>query len=183
MFCARSDGPATTRALATALADLVSDGDLLVLTGDLGAGKTCFTQGLGAGLGVQERITSPTFTLAAEYEGRLRLHHLDVYRLDGPADTTDLDLHELAEDGVTVVEWGEQIDTALGADRLVIEIAFLDPDDPTEPAAIDSGAASGEDGEFVVDDRRRFRFRPVGERWQTRAAALADTLAPWEAPC
>jgi len=183
VLCARSDGPSATRALATALAELLTDGDLLVLTGDLGAGKTCFTQGLGAGLGVQDRITSPTFTLVAEYEGRLRLHHLDVYRLDGPADTTDLDLHELAEDGVTVVEWGEQIDTALGRDRLVIEIAFLD----VEPSEGSSGHASAEptvDGaEFVADDRRRFALRLVGERWQARAEAIGAALAPWEVPC
>ncbi|MEL7158633.1 MAG: tRNA (adenosine(37)-N6)-threonylcarbamoyltransferase complex ATPase subunit type 1 TsaE, partial [Actinomycetota bacterium] len=116
VLCAASDGPATTRALAGAMATVLDDGDLLVLTGDLGAGKTCFTQGLGAGLGIEDRITSPTFTLVSEYRGRLDLHHLDVYRLDGPADTLDLDLHELAEDGVTVIEWGERIDAALGVD-------------------------------------------------------------------
>lgn len=196
MVCAVSDAPSTTRALAGALAGLVADGDLLVLTGDLGAGKTCFTQGLGAGLGVEDRITSPTFTLVAEYQGRLRLHHLDVYRLDGPADTTDLDLHELAEDGVTVVEWGEQIDTALGTDRLVVEIAFLDPAPDPDPAAPGADAATGIDGgsavdrheaagvdEFVTDDRRRLRLRLVGESWQRRAAAIGAALAPWEAPC
>ncbi|MEM8925070.1 MAG: tRNA (adenosine(37)-N6)-threonylcarbamoyltransferase complex ATPase subunit type 1 TsaE [Actinomycetota bacterium] len=167
VLCVATDGPEATRALAAALAPLLSDGDLLVLTGDLGAGKTCFTQGLGVGLGVDERITSPTFTLVAEYEGRLRLHHLDVYRLDGPGDTGDLDLHELAEEGVTVVEWGERIDPVLGADRLLIELTFPD---------------LGQDGESGDDDRL-LRIEPVGERWRARAEAMASALGPWAVPC
>ncbi|MEL6981209.1 MAG: tRNA (adenosine(37)-N6)-threonylcarbamoyltransferase complex ATPase subunit type 1 TsaE, partial [Actinomycetota bacterium] len=104
-----SDGPERTQAFAAALAEVLVDGDLLVLTGDLGAGKTCFTQGLGAGLGIDDRITSPTFTLANRYRGRLILHHLDVYRLDGEADAADLDLDDLLESGVTVIEWGDRV--------------------------------------------------------------------------
>ena len=153
-------GPDDTRAVAAAVAPLLDDGDLLVLTGDLGAGKTCFTQGLGRALGVVDRITSPTFTIASEYEGRLRLHHLDVYRLDGPADTGDLDLPELAEQGVTVIEWGERIDDALAGDRLTVEMTF--------------GAG---------DDDRVLVIIGTGSSWADRAEALRWALARWTGPC
>ena len=79
---ARTSAVGETQALAAELAALAEPGDLLVLAGDLGAGKTAFVQGFGRGLGVTEPITSPTFTLAQQYEGRLLVHHLDVYRLD-----------------------------------------------------------------------------------------------------
>ncbi len=190
VLCAATDGPEATRALGSALAEVLVDGDLLVLTGDLGAGKTCLTQGLGAGLGVDERITSPTFTLVAEYRGRLRLHHLDVYRLDGPADALDLDLRELAEDGVTVVEWGERVEPALGADRLVVELTFPDlglapADGPVGDGAAGVGApGDGVAGDGVAgDDHRRFRCQLVGDRWTSRTEALTGALAPWAAPC
>ena len=71
-----------TRELGAALADLARPGDVLILAGDLGTGKTAFAQGFARGLGVEEQVTSPTFILARSYEGRLRMHHLDVYRLD-----------------------------------------------------------------------------------------------------
>lgn len=118
-----------SKQVAAALALLVRQGDLIVLAGDLGAGKTCFTQGLGAGLGVTERITSPTFTLANRYQGRLELNHLDVYRIDDLSETLDLDLPELLEVGVTVIEWGEQIEPVLPADRLTIRLLLGDADD------------------------------------------------------
>lgn len=119
---------AQTRQVAGALADVVDDGDLIVLAGDLGAGKTCFTQGLGAGLGIDDRITSPTFTLANRYSGRLVLHHLDVYRLDDLSETLDLDLPELLESGVTVIEWGEQIAPVLPG-HLTVRLLLGDGDD------------------------------------------------------
>ncbi len=122
-----SDGPDRTAELAAALADLVEVGDLLILDGDLGAGKTRFTQGLGAGLGVEQRITSPTFTLANRYEGRLLLHHLDVYRLDSVTETLDLDLPDLLESGVTVIEWGERIRPVLPSDHLVVALRYPEP--------------------------------------------------------
>lgn len=124
-----SDGPERTRAVAAALAGVLADGDLLVLTGDLGAGKTCFTQGLGVGLGIDDRITSPTFTLANRYRGRLTLHHLDVYRLEGEADAVDLDLDELIESGVTVIEWGDRVAGLLPDERFTVAIRFPDPTD------------------------------------------------------
>ncbi|MDH3679207.1 MAG: tRNA (adenosine(37)-N6)-threonylcarbamoyltransferase complex ATPase subunit type 1 TsaE [Acidimicrobiia bacterium] len=160
---ARTDGPDATKALAAALAVCLADGDLVVLSGDLGAGKTCFTQGLGHGLGVEERITSPTFTLAAVYEGRLRLNHLDVYRLDGVGETLDLDLPDLLEDGVTVIEWGTKIDPVLPADRLSIELRFEHGPD--------------------CDNRRSLRIELAGSPWLRRRDALVAALGPWVAPC
>ncbi|OWY59320.1 tRNA (adenosine(37)-N6)-threonylcarbamoyltransferase complex ATPase subunit type 1 TsaE, partial [cyanobacterium TDX16] len=100
-----------TRDLGAALAGVLVAGDLLLLVGDLGAGKTAFAQGLGAGLGVSDPITSPTFTLASRYQGDdLVFHHLDVYRLEGMAEVGDLDLPELLEDeGIVAIEWGDAI--------------------------------------------------------------------------
>lgn len=153
-----SDGPATTRAIAAALADALVDGDVLVLTGDLGAGKTCFAQGLGAGLGVEDRITSPTFTLANRYRGRLTLHHLDVYRLDSEADARDLGLEELLDDGVTVIEWGDRIAGLLPEHRFTVALRFPEVAAGTE--------ADPDRREIVVDG-------PLGER------GLDDLLARW----
>ncbi|MEZ5229244.1 MAG: tRNA (adenosine(37)-N6)-threonylcarbamoyltransferase complex ATPase subunit type 1 TsaE [Acidimicrobiales bacterium] len=150
--------PAQTKQVAAELAAQLRDGDLLVLAGDLGAGKTCFTQGLGAGLGIEGRITSPTFTLANQYEGRLELHHLDVYRIDDIGETLDLDLPELLERGVTVIEWGEQIEPVLPADRLTVRLLL------------------GAD-----DDDRELRFEPGSAAWRQRLgalAAIADRLEP-----
>ena len=97
-----------TRELAAALVALARPGDVLVLAGDLGAGKTAFVQGFGRGLGVAERITSPTFTLVHVYEGRLPVHHLDVYRLEQLSEVLDLGLAEMLDDGgVVLIEWGD----------------------------------------------------------------------------
>ncbi len=150
--------PAQTKQVAAELAALLTNGDLLVLAGDLGAGKTCFTQGLGAGLGIETRITSPTFTLANQYQGRLELNHLDVYRIDDIGETLDLDLPELLEAGVTVIEWGEQIEPVLPSDRLTLRLLL----------------GNG-------DDDRELRFEPGSPRWIERLtplAALADRLTP-----
>jgi tRNA threonylcarbamoyladenosine biosynthesis protein TsaE len=109
--------PAETFALARTLAGVLRAGDLLVLTGPLGAGKTAFAQGVGAGLGVTGAVTSPTFVIARMHRpdpavgGRLPMVHADAYRLGGSADplaeVDDLDLDATAEDAVTLVEWGE----------------------------------------------------------------------------
>lgn len=128
---ARTSGAAETQALAAALAAECQAADLLVLSGDLGAGKTAFTQGLGRGLGVTERITSPTFTIAAVYEGReLTLNHLDVYRLGSLAEAIDLGINELVDaDAVTVIEWGDTIEPVLPHDFLRVAITFGREDD------------------------------------------------------
>ena len=88
------------------LGTLLQAGDVLVLTGDLGAGKTTFTKGLALGLGISQMIKSPTYTIVREYEGRLPLYHLDVYRIGDDPDSIDLDDFLFGE-GVTVIEWGE----------------------------------------------------------------------------
>ena len=152
-----------TRALAAALAELARPGDLILLAGELGAGKTAFAQGFGAALGVVEQITSPTFTLAGQYEGRLDLNHLDVYRMEQLAEVLDVGLPEmLDEDGVTLVEWGDAIIPALQPEYLLVRLTY------------------GDD-----DDERLVEIEPVGNRWSARTRALALALAPWLAvgPC
>ena len=104
----RCRGAAQTQALAYHLAPLLEAGDVLVLSGGLGAGKTTFVQGLARGLGVTEPVTSPSFTLVRRYQGRLVLVHADLYRLDRVHEVLDLGIDELAgDDGVVAVEWGE----------------------------------------------------------------------------
>ncbi len=106
-----TDSAAATAALGARLGAQLHAGDVVALVGDLGAGKTTFVQGIGQGLGVQGPITSPTFTLVGEYAGRLRLYHVDVYRLgDAPAEALAFGLGDLLEgDGVTVIEWAVQV--------------------------------------------------------------------------
>jgi len=150
-----------TRALAAALAELARPGDIVVLAGDLGAGKTAFTQGYGRELGVAEQITSPTFTLVSQYlDGRLPLNHLDVYRLGQIEEVADLGLTELLDEGgVTIIEWGDTITPALPADFLEIRIRLGDG-----------------------DDDRVLEIETVGPRWSARLRALATVLAPWALP-
>lgn len=104
-------------------------GDVFALSGELGAGKTCFTGGLARGLGVGENyiITSPTFTLVNEYPGRCRLYHLDVYRLNRMGELDDLGYDEfLSEKGVVVIEWAEKIAGALPSDVISIKFKYID---------------------------------------------------------
>ena len=146
-----------TRDVARALAALVVPGDVIVLSGDLGAGKTAFTQGLGDALGVTEPLVSPTFTIERIYEGRVRLHHLDVYRLGHIHEALDLGLSEALDDGdVAVVEWGDAVAAALGLDALHVELAL--------------GAG---------DDDRTITVDPAAVGWAARELALVECLAPW----
>jgi len=158
-LCCVTTSAVKTQALAAALAPLVRDGDLLVLVGDLGAGKTAFTQGLGAALGVEGPITSPTFTLANRYEGRLVLNHLDVYRLEVLAEVHDLALAELSDDGVTVIEWGDTIEPVLPGDRLDIRITF-----------------------GPGDDDRVLELAALGGAWAERLDELCSALGEWATP-
>jgi tRNA threonylcarbamoyladenosine biosynthesis protein TsaE len=122
-----SDSPEATHALAAALATAATPGDLIALHGELGAGKTVFAKGFGAGLGVTATINSPSYVLMAEYEGRLPLFHLDLYRLDDVDASTDALAGGLLDErqarGVTVIEWAERLGPALPIDRLDVEIA------------------------------------------------------------
>jgi tRNA threonylcarbamoyladenosine biosynthesis protein TsaE len=111
------------RALGRGLADQLRPGDLVVLTGDLGAGKTTLVQGLAAGLGARGPVLSPTFVIARVYrDGRVPLVHVDAYRLGSRVEVDDLDLDADVADSVTVVEWGEAMVESLAADRLVVSI-------------------------------------------------------------
>ena len=108
MLHVRTRSAEETKQVAEAIEPVLQPGDVILLSGDLGAGKTVFTQGLAVALGVSERVTSPTFTLAASYEGRIKLHHLDVYRLENLGEVVDLDLPGLLDDDAIVcIEWGE----------------------------------------------------------------------------
>jgi len=162
---ARTSSPGETQDLAAALATLAQPGDIVLLAGDLGAGKTAFVQGFGRGLGVTEPITSPTFTLAQQYEGRLRVHHLDVYRLDQLGEVAELGLAELLDDGgVVLIEWGDAILPMLPNDYLEVRLAYCEA----------TGAS---------DDDRRIVLRSVGLNWARRQASLLDAVDPWaEAP-
>jgi tRNA threonylcarbamoyladenosine biosynthesis protein TsaE len=112
-----------TRALAARLADAARPGDLIALTGDLGAGKTQFAKGFAAGLGVEATVNSPSFVLMTEYLGRLPLFHLDLYRLADGADAWSGGLiDERQVDGVTLVEWAERLGAALPTTRLDVHI-------------------------------------------------------------
>jgi len=148
-----------TRELAAALSSLARPGDVLVLAGDLGAGKTAFVQGFGRGLGVPDRITSPTFTLVHVYEGRLPVYHLDVYRLEQLSEALDLGLAEMLDDGsVVLIEWGDAILPVLPHDYLEVRITF-----------------------GPGDDDRYLAFRAVGPAWALRADAVAGIASPWVA--
>ncbi len=137
---------ADTWELGRRIAGLLRAGDVVVLSGPLGAGKTVLAQGIGAGLGISSGVVSPTFVLARVHTGgRLPLIHVDAYRLGGLAELDDLDLDAFVSDAVTVVEWGEGIAEALADDRLRVHVA----------------RTRGHDGE----DTRTIRVTPVGARW------------------
>ncbi len=108
-------------AIGQSIGEKLVAGDVLVLTGDLGAGKTTLTKGLAKGLEITQMIKSPTYTIVREYEGRLPLYHLDVYRIGDDPDSIDLD-DFLYGDGVTVIEWGELLDVALLGDYLTLTL-------------------------------------------------------------
>jgi tRNA threonylcarbamoyladenosine biosynthesis protein TsaE len=126
----RSTGPAETRALGRALGAAAVPGTFIALVGELGAGKTQLAKGVAEGLGVESVVNSPTFVLMNEHAGRLRLHHVDAYRLGEPDEALAaglLDDRQAA--GVVVLEWADRLDGWLPADRLEIALAAVD-DDP-----------------------------------------------------
>lgn len=150
----RTDSADATRAVAAALAEKLVPGDLVLLVGDLGAGKTAFVQGLAKGLGVDEPVTSPTFTIVQQYEGRLRLAHVDVYRLDRVQDLYDLGFDEMIDGGgVTVVEWGDLVAQAIPTEHLLVRI------DPGE-----------------ADNERVLELSYHGARWRGRRDDLEQAL-------
>jgi len=146
---------AATERLGAALAAGLRAGDVLVLTGPLGAGKTRLVAGLARGLGATARVRSPSFTLLNEYRGALPLHHLDLYRLAG-AEVDGLGLEELVEDGVLAAEWGERLPAWLRADALTVTFEVLGEE---ERALTATGA--GPRGLALLGS---WRALPAGER-------------------
>ncbi|MDP9396268.1 MAG: tRNA (adenosine(37)-N6)-threonylcarbamoyltransferase complex ATPase subunit type 1 TsaE [Actinomycetota bacterium] len=145
------------RALGRRLAAVLRPGDLVLLSGDLGAGKTTLTQGLGEGLGVRGAVTSPTFVIARVHPSAGKgpaLVHVDAYRLSSIAEVDDLDLDASLQDSVTVVEWGEDKVEGLSEDRLELRLVRRDGA---------AGAASDE----AAADPRVLVVRPVGKRWES----------------
>ncbi len=159
-----SDAPETTRAAAAAIADLLRAGDVVALSGELGAGKTCFVQGVARAFGVTAHVTSPTFVLVKLYdEGRLPITHTDVYRLSTLRDVDDLGDEVMAPDRVTFLEWGDAVRALLPDDHLEVELLLDDPE----------GAGPGDEREPV----RRLVLHGHGswvERWDDLVAATAD---------
>src|SRR6266536_1144313 len=134
-------GAEDMRALGEALAGVLVPGDVVALTGDLGAGQTTLVQGAARGLGVADgSVTSPTFTLVREYRGRWPVYHLDVYRLDRIQEVIDLGFEELLDpDGVAFVEWGDAIEGLLPSDHLELELQTRAEDD-VRRASLTAGA-------------------------------------------
>jgi tRNA threonylcarbamoyladenosine biosynthesis protein TsaE len=162
MIDLRSDSVATTHAIAGAIAGLVRPRDIIVLAGDMGAGKTAFTVGFTRALGVSEddQVSSPTFTLVHSYNsGRIPVLHADLYRLNSMAEVADLGLREQVDLGaVALVEWGDVAADVIG-DSLTIELSH-DEDD---------------------DDARDIVISVEGHGWDTRWDKLRDSLRQWSA--
>ncbi len=162
-----------THAVAAVLAGLARRGDLFVLSGEMGAGKTAFAKGFGAALGVVEPITSPTFTLVHSYDlppgshGAKALHHADLYRLDRTTEVADLALEELADDaGIVLVEWGDVVEVLFG-DHLSVH---LGPDGD----AVGGDAFDGADIEAADENVRLVEISAVGPSWASRWSRVLE---------
>jgi tRNA threonylcarbamoyladenosine biosynthesis protein TsaE len=139
---ARTRSAAETHALAQRIGGLLRAGDVVVLEGELGTGKTVFAKGIAVALGITEPVVSPTFTVVREYDAPLPMVHVDVYRLDHLQELHDLGFDDLVgSDAVTVVEWGDHVSALLPADRLDVRLEPGDGDDD-RVVAIDSSGGS-----------------------------------------
>ena len=139
----RCTSRAETMAVGRRLASLLRQGDVVLVEGDLGAGKTTYISGVAEGLGVDEEITSPTFILARTYQGLVPLTHADVYRMETMGEVADLDLVEEASEGVLIIEWGTAVEQSMPASRLVVHL------------------------EVDEEDARLVSFEPLGD-WNSR---------------
>jgi tRNA threonylcarbamoyladenosine biosynthesis protein TsaE len=146
-------------------------GDLIVLSGEMGAGKTAFAQGFGAALGISEPITSPTFTLVHSYDlppgvhGAEILHHADLYRLERTTEFADLALEELAEDdGIVLVEWGDVVESLFG-DHLDVHLEVESDDDSSAPS---------DQPDDVAPTGRLIEISAVGPSWAGRWSRLVE---------
>lgn len=149
---------ADTRAVGAAIAGLLRPGDGVALTGELGAGKTTFVQGVASALRYEGMVGSPTFTLVRQYRAEpFTIVHADVYRLDKVQDVLDLGLREMVEEGaVLLVEWGDAVEAILPPDHLVVELR-----------------STG------TDEERSIALRGVGRGWVERWTPLEDAVQPW----
>ncbi|MBI2907267.1 MAG: tRNA (adenosine(37)-N6)-threonylcarbamoyltransferase complex ATPase subunit type 1 TsaE [Chloroflexi bacterium] len=148
-----SRGPHQTRDLGRRIGELAQAGDVILLVGALGVGKTCLTQGIAEGLGVTEYTASPSFVLVREYQGRFPLFHVDLYRLTNLTEIADLGLDDYFQGkGMTVVEWADRAMDLLPAEHLLIDMSYISP------------------------ARRRLSFEPRGERYEQVVCELRREL-------
>jgi tRNA threonylcarbamoyladenosine biosynthesis protein TsaE len=177
-----------TRQLGRRLAALCRAGDVIILAGELGAGKTTFVQGLAAGLGVRGAVTSPTFVISrlhASAPGGLALVHVDAYRVGDGAELDDLDLDAYTDQAVTVVEWGDGVAEALSPHRLRVQLArdVTDPAPGVHAQASPSGGSATKSCGGELDEAaewRRVTVTPTGSRWT--GVPLRATLAQAAVP-
>ncbi len=149
MTAITTGSPEETQGLGRELGRLAQPGDIYLLVGNLGSGKTCLTQGIAWGLDIDGYATSPTFVIVNQYRGRLPLYHIDLYRIDSMAAALDLGLDDyLYGDGVCVVEWADRAMDALPAEHLLIQIAY------------------------AGDNSRRLEFKPGGARYRKLLSEL-----------
>ena len=143
-----------TRSVGIALGELADPGDVVILTGELGAGKTVIAKGAAAGLAVGGEVTSPTFNILLVYPGRLSLNHFDLYRLESSDQLDDVAYWETIEsDGLSLVEWGDKFPRAVPADSLVLRVSA------------------------TSDTARRIELEPNGDRSIELASALLERVA------
>ena len=148
-----SHSPEQTQRLGVTIGELALPGDIFLLVGRLGAGKTCLTQGIAWGLGIKEYAVSPSFTIVRELYGRLPLYHIDLYRLDHIEEIAELGLDDyLYGDGICVVEWAEKGLSVLPEEHLLIQISYLS------------------------DNERSFQFKPRGKRYLDLLAKLKASV-------
>ena len=146
-----SHSPEQTQKLGAGIGELAMPGDIFLLVGCLGAGKTCLTQGIARGLNIKEYTLSPSFVIIRELYGRLPLYHIDLYRLDRIEEIADLGLDDyLYGDGVCVIEWAEKGLSILPPEHLLIQIGF------------------------IADTERRFQLEPSGQRYLKMVAELKN---------
>lgn len=149
-----SHSPEETQALGQRLGELAQPGDVLLLVGELGAGKTCLAQGIAWGLGIADYAASPSFVLVREHQGRLPFYHIDLYRLDSIEEVVELGLDEyLYGRGVCAVEWAEKALAALPGEHLLITM------------------------EYLSEMERRLRMEPKGARYRELLSRLREALA------
>ena len=143
-----SHNPEETRALGERIGRAAQAGDVLLLSGELGAGKTLFVQGIARGLGYESPVSSKSFVILGQYAGRVTLYHADLYRLEDPEQVQELGLDEITADGVLAVEWPERAEWILPDERLLIRF------------------------EVTSEDTRRLHLEPRGARAEALARAL-----------